>query len=74
LTPQLAEVTTWSKEELETLFRDFAETEGLGLGKVAQPMKVVLSGTTKSPSTFDMMAALGKDETLARIKDTLATM
>ena len=74
LTPLLAEVTTWSKEEIETLFRDFAETEGLGLGKVAQPMKVVLSGTTKSPSTFDMMAALGKDETLARIDDTLAAM
>lgn len=74
LTPLLAEVTTWSKEELEILFRDFAQTEGLGLGKIAQPMKVVLSGTTKSPSTFDMMAALGKDETLARIDDTLAAM
>ncbi|MBE9477157.1 MAG: glutamate--tRNA ligase [Proteobacteria bacterium] len=74
LTPQLAGVTTWTKEELETLFRDFAETEGVGLGKVAQPMKVVLSGTTKSPSTFDMMAALGKDETLARINDATARM
>ncbi len=74
LTPLLANVTTWTKEELETLFRDFAETEGVGLGKIAQPMKVVLSGTTKSPSTFDMMVAIGKDETLARINDAAAKM
>jgi glutamyl-tRNA synthetase len=74
LTPLLAGVTTWTKDSLEAMFRDFAENEGLGLGKVAQPMKVVLSGTTKSPSTFDMMVALGKDETLARIKDAAANM
>ena len=74
LTPLLAGVTTWNKEELETLFRDLAEKEGVGLGKIAQPMKVVLSGTTKSPSTFDMMVAIGRDETLARIKDVAARM
>ncbi len=74
LTPLLADVTTWNKEELETLFRDLAEKEGVGLGKIAQPMKVVLSGTTKSPSTFDMMVAIGRDETLARIKDVAARM
>ena len=74
LTPLLADVTTWNKEELEALFRDLAEKEGVGLGKIAQPMKVVLSGTTKSPSTFDMMVAIGRDETLARIKDVAARM
>lgn len=74
LTPLLASVTTWTKEELETLFRDLAEKEGVGLGKIAQPMKVVLSGTTKSPSTFDMMVAIGRDETLARINDATARM
>jgi len=71
LTPLLVEGKSWAKEDLEALFRDFAEAEGLGLGKVAQPMKVVLSGTTKSPSTFDMMVAIGKDETLARIADAI---
>jgi glutamyl-tRNA synthetase len=69
LTLQLREVTSWNKEDLEAFFRDFAETEGLGLGKIAQPMKVVLSGTTKSPSIFDMMVAIGRDETLARLSD-----
>jgi len=72
LTPLLANVTTWEKEELETLFRALAEKEGVGLGKIAQPMKVVLSGTTKSPSTFDMMVAIGRDETLARMADAAA--
>jgi glutamyl-tRNA synthetase len=74
LTPLLAEVTIWSKEELEALFRDLAEKEDVGLGKIAQPMKVVLSGTTKSPSTFDMMVAIGREETLARINDAAAYM
>ncbi len=73
LTPLLSEAKSWTKEDLEALFRNFAEAEGLGLGKVAQPMKVVLSGTTKSPSTFDMMVAIGRDETLARIQDTIAS-
>ncbi len=72
LTPLLADVTTWKKEELETLFCALAENEGVGLGKIAQPMKVVLSGTTKSPSTFDMMVAIGRDETLARMNDAAA--
>ncbi len=71
LTPALATVRSWSKEDLETLFRNFAETENVGLGKIAQPMKVVLSGSTKAPSTFDMMVALGKEETLARMNDVV---
>lgn len=74
LTPRIAAVTSWTKEILEAEFREFAQAEGLGLGKIAQPMKVVLSGTTKSPSTFDMMVALGRDETLARMKDVAATV
>jgi len=74
LTPRIAAVTSWTKELLEAEFRDFAQAEGLGLGKIAQPMKVVLSGTTKSPSTFDMMVALGRDETLARMEDVAANV
>lgn len=69
LTATVAEVSNWTKEELETVFRNFADKEGLGLGKIAQPMKVVLSSSTKSPSTFDMMVAIGREETLARMND-----
>jgi glutamyl-tRNA synthetase len=58
---------SWSHDDLEASVRDFAEGEGLGLGKVAQPIRVALTGRTISPSVFDMMTILGRDESLARI-------
>ncbi len=60
---------SWSTEVLEAAVRDFAEEESKGLGKLAQPIRVALSGRTVSPSVFDMMAILGRDETLARLSD-----
>jgi glutamyl-tRNA synthetase len=59
----------WTAVELEAVVRDFANSESLGLGKVAQPLRVALTGRTVSPSVFDMMAILGREETLARIAD-----
>ena len=47
--------------------RDFAAAEGLGLGKVAQPLRVALSGRTVSLGVFDMMEILGREESLARL-------
>jgi len=54
---------------LETAIREFAEAEGLKLGKVAQPLRAALTGTTVSPSIFEVMAVLGEPETLGRLKD-----
>jgi len=54
--------------------RAFAAEEALGLGKVAQPIRVALSGRTISPSIFDMMEILGRDESLARIADCATTV
>jgi glutamyl-tRNA synthetase len=42
------------------------------MGKVAQPLRAALSGSTVSPSIFEVMEALGKDETLGRLQDALA--
>ncbi len=59
----------WTAEALEDLVRAFAEAEGVKLGAVAQPLRAALSGSTVSPPIFEVMAVLGRAETLARIED-----
>jgi glutamyl-tRNA synthetase len=59
----------WTANDLEATVRDFAESESLGLGKVAQPLRAALTGRTVSPSVFEMMEILGREESLARIGD-----
>ena len=72
----LAEVFTqfeaqgkWTALELEAWARTTAEAKGIKLGQVAQPIRVALSGSTVSPPVFEVMEILGKEETLARIKE-----
>ncbi|MHA3978617.1 glutamate--tRNA ligase [Halovulum sp. GXIMD14794] len=60
---------SWEQHILEEEIRDFSEQEGLKLGKVAQPLRAALTGRTVSPSVFDVMGVIGKDETLARLAD-----
>ena len=57
---------------LEQAFRDLATQKGLGLGKVAQPVRVAVTGTTVSPPLFDTLVLLGREEALARIDAALA--
>jgi glutamyl-tRNA synthetase len=54
-------------EPLEKLFQGVAEKRGVGLGKVAQPVRVALTGGTASPGMYDVIQILGRDETLARL-------
>lgn len=69
---QLENLDDWSPAVLEQLIRDYAETNELGLGKVAQPLRVAVTGTTVSPPIFDTLALLGRQHTLARITRALA--
>jgi glutamyl-tRNA synthetase len=52
---------------LEKLFHDLATARGLGLGKIAQPVRVALTGGTASPSIYDVVLILGREEALARL-------
>jgi glutamyl-tRNA synthetase len=52
---------------VEKLFHDLAAARGLGLGKVAQPVRVALTGGTASPSIYDVVLILGREEALARL-------
>ncbi len=72
---RLAEALTavgWEHDVLESAARDFAEKEGVKLGKVAQPLRAALTGSAASPPIFDVLVALGREESLARIKDQAA--
>jgi glutamyl-tRNA synthetase len=70
----LAEAPEWTAEALETRLRELAEEQGLGLGKIAQPMRAALTGSTQSPGLFSVLVTLGRDESLARIDDQRVTL
>ncbi|MFN5782273.1 MAG: glutamate--tRNA ligase [Novosphingobium sp.] len=57
----------WTLEGLEASLKAMAEELGLGLGKLAQPLRAALTGQTTSPGIFDVLVLLGRDESLARI-------
>jgi glutamyl-tRNA synthetase len=67
----LARLTDWDHDSTDAAVREVAETAGLKLGKLAQPLRAALTGKTTSPGIFDVLALLGKDESLARIADQM---
>lgn len=71
LTPQLRNAT-WSREHLEVLFHEFVGSNGIKFGQLAAPLRAALAGRKATPSVYDMMVLLGRDETIARIKDAVA--
>ena len=71
LMPCLEESGNWTEDELQRRVGRFAEEQGLKLGKVAQPLRAALTGSTVSPGIFEVMATLGRRESLARIGDRL---
>lgn len=71
LTPRLQNAH-WGREELEHIVAEVAESQGTKLGKLAGPLRAALAGRNVSPSVFDMMLVLGRDETIARLADQAA--
>ena len=71
LTPQLQNVI-WTRGDLERVTSQIAETRGIGFGKIAAPIRAALAGRTATPSVFDMMLVLGRQETIARLTDISA--
>ena len=68
LTPQLQSVS-WDREALEGIVQALAEAHDTKLGKLASPLRAALSGRSISPSVFDMMLVLGREETVLRLQD-----
>ena len=71
LTPQL-QTASWTREDLEGIVGALAVSHDTKLGKLAGPLRAALAGRSVSPSVFDMMLVLGRDETIARINDAAA--
>jgi len=67
--PKLEAAAPWQASRLEDIVRTYAEAAGAKLGKVAQPLRAALTGKAVSPPVFDVMAVLGREEALARIRD-----
>jgi len=68
---QLEKLTDWTAAALEKLIREYAEASELKLGKVAQPLRVAVTGSTISPAIFDTLELVGRVRTLARIERLL---
>jgi len=68
---RFAAMEQFTVENIENLLRSLAEQKQVGLGKIAQPLRVAICGTTISPPIFDSVEMLGKEDTLARIDITL---
>ena len=68
---KLAALAEWDTAALEAAIREVAEGQGVKLGKLAQPLRAALTGRTTSPGIFEVLALLGRDESLARIADQM---
>lgn len=67
--PALEALPDWDAAATEGAVRSFAEANGVKLGQVAQPLRAALTGRTTSPPLFDVMAVLGREESLSRLRD-----
>jgi glutamyl-tRNA synthetase len=67
----LSEVSSWDHDALEQSIREVADSAGVKLGKLAQPLRAALTGRTTSPGIFDVLALLGQGESLKRIEDQI---
>ena len=68
---ELSTLGSYSADRIEFLFKKVVEEEGVKLGKLAQPVRVALTGTTVSPGIYDVILLLGKKETLKRLKNVV---
>ncbi|MBE9504359.1 MAG: glutamate--tRNA ligase [Proteobacteria bacterium] len=68
----ISAIEDFNEESIADFFNNFTESKGLKLGKVAQPVRVAITGGTVSPGIFEVIHLLGKDQTVKRIKNALA--
>jgi glutamyl-tRNA synthetase len=68
LTERLRSVTSFTHAEIEKIFNELVTEKGIKLGKLAQPVRVALTGGTVSPGIYDVIEVMGKDKTIKRIE------
>ena len=65
---KLAQLDTWTAESIHDLFKPFCDKENIKMGKLGMPLRLAVCGTAKTPSVDAVLALLGKDEVLKRIR------
>jgi len=68
LTARLDRLPVWDERAIEGAFHATMETHDLALGKLAQPVRVAVTGGTVSPGIFEVLDVLGRERTLARLR------
>ena len=68
LTPRLQNAS-WTKDALEPILTEIATENGIGFGKLAAPLRAAIAGRSVTPSVYDMMLTIGREETVARLMD-----
>ncbi|MBI2985820.1 MAG: glutamate--tRNA ligase [Deltaproteobacteria bacterium] len=71
LIQRLASLPNFSEQQIEQAFTETLKRKGLPLGKLAQPVRVALTGSTASPGIYEVIAVLGQERTLKRLKKAL---
>ena len=67
----LGHITEWDATNLEVWARSFSEENNIKLGKIAQPIRAAITGSTQSPPIFEVMAIFGKEEVIYRLKQAI---
>ncbi len=72
LLPRLEAIQDWSAARTEAAVRDYSAEQGAKLGAIAQPLRAAATGRATSPGIFDVLAVLGREESLGRLRDQAA--
>jgi len=68
ITEKLAQLNDFTQDKIEKIFMDIVNERGLKLGQVAQPIRVVITGSTVSPGIYEVLEIVGKEKTLKRLR------
>ncbi len=74
LASRLETLPAWDPATIEAAFHDTMETHHLALGKLAQPVRVAVTGGTVSPGIFEVLDVLGRERTIARLRAAQARL
>jgi glutamyl-tRNA synthetase len=72
LTARLTELSGWDAPSIEAVFHQVVTRHGVGLGKLAQPVRAAVTGSTASPGIYEVLELLGRQKSLARLRAALA--
>ncbi|ULJ61330.1 glutamate--tRNA ligase [Wielerella bovis] len=65
---KLVQLETWTAESIHDLFKPFCDEEGIKMGKLGMPLRLAVCGTAKTPSVDAVLALIGKEEVLRRMR------